>query len=343
MRGSPRRKQSYILPRGVPKVPYDPVDEAHVVEEQTCKGAARLYTCVSLSPNFSGSVKAYAVGCNLRCGFCWSPSRTVEELHAFRSRRDTVAQAVSQAISSLRGGSSDTIDEPIDADAALREICPVFLTPNEVIERMLLVARNRMMEGIGTFELCTEGPKPRTVSYFTISGGEPTLSRAHLLAVLKRFCECAPGGRFLLQSNGFLFGADPSYLEALACLRDHLEIRISLKAGSPEALFRRTGAFPNTHELPFHAIHQLLRLGFDFHLAAMSDPTVMPRDERDALLGRVAEVCGVYSKSVYLMPNLSESPNGDAERRANIRDAVFLDEECYVPMFPSIIGRGIEA
>ena len=121
-----------------------------------------------------------------------------------------------------------------------------------------------------------------------ISGGEPTLCRRHLLGLLEAFQE-TDLRLFILETNGILFGADRSYVRALSRF-ERIHVRVSLKAGTPEGFTARTGGSPEAFELPFRAIEALLDEGVSFHVAAMTDPRIMPRGERRELIARLAEL-----------------------------------------------------
>jgi uncharacterized Fe-S cluster-containing radical SAM superfamily protein len=141
-----------------------------------------------------------------------------------------------------------------------------FHTPEQVTGRLIGNARRKRV------------PRLR------MSGGEPTLCKRHLLAVLERI---EPTGySFILESNGIPIAADEDYPADLArytCAH----IRVSLKAGTAAGFEARTGARGKFWELPFVAIERLLAAGADFHVAAMTDPRLMSQAERAALLARL--------------------------------------------------------
>jgi uncharacterized Fe-S cluster-containing radical SAM superfamily protein len=120
-----------------------------------------------------------------------------------------------------------------------------------------------------------------------VSGGEPTLGKEHLLGVLDRVE--GRGFTFILETNGIPLGHDPDYVQALAkyC---NVHVRVSLKAGSAAGFEARTGARGEYWELPFHAIESLRRAGVSFHVAAMTDPRLMPAEERHSLVHRLRQM-----------------------------------------------------
>ena len=127
------------------------------------------------------------------------------------------------------------------------------------------------------------------VDKLRISGAEPTLGKAHLLGLLQRV-EDSPFGLFILETNGILIGADPAYARQIARLKK-VHTRVSLKAGTPEAFTRKTGATPESFELPFQAIANLLEAGASFHVASMTaDPRIISDEERQSVLDRLAGI-----------------------------------------------------
>jgi len=137
------------------------------------------------------------------------------------------------------------------------------------------------------------------VSKLRISGAEPTLGKEHLLSLLE-FIENSEFPLFILETNGILFGVDKDYVRKISKFtKPH--VRISLKAGTPEAFAKKTGAKPEFFEIPFQAIKNLLDCNVSFHVAAMSaDPRIITREERMNLLKKLAEI------DVNLLLNLEE-------------------------------------
>jgi uncharacterized Fe-S cluster-containing radical SAM superfamily protein len=127
------------------------------------------------------------------------------------------------------------------------------------------------------------------VAQLRISGAEPTLCKSHLLGLLERV-ENSPFRLFILETNAILLGADPDYAQQIARF-NKVHTRVSLKAGTPEAFTGKTGATPESFELPFKGIVNLLEAGASFHIAAMSaDPRIVSRRERQSLLDRLASI-----------------------------------------------------
>jgi len=127
------------------------------------------------------------------------------------------------------------------------------------------------------------------VNKLRISGAEPTLGKEHLLSLLERV-EASEFPRFILETNGILLGVDRDYVQKISKFtKPH--VRVSLKAGTPEAFMKKTGAQPEAFEIPFQAIRNLLDYNVSFHVAAMSaDPRIVTPQERQNLIRKLAEI-----------------------------------------------------
>jgi uncharacterized Fe-S cluster-containing radical SAM superfamily protein len=139
------------------------------------------------------------------------------------------------------------------------------------------------------FEKLSEAAHRYGVRKLRISGAEPTLGKEHLLGLLEHV-ERSEFDLFILETNGILFGADRGYVRAISKFRKP-HVRVSLKAGTPEAFTRKTGAKPESFELPFKAIQNLLDFNVQFHVAGMmDDPRIVTPEERAELAKRLAEI-----------------------------------------------------
>ena len=146
-----------------------------------------------------------------------------------------------------------------------------FYSPEEAFERLSEAAR-----GYGTKKL-------------RISGAEPTLGKQHLLALLEHV-ENSEFDLFILETNGILFGVDRDYVRRVSKFRKP-HVRVSLKAGTSEAFACKTGATPESFEIPFKAIRNLLDYGVSFHVAGMlDDPRIVEPRERAELARKLAEI-----------------------------------------------------
>jgi uncharacterized Fe-S cluster-containing radical SAM superfamily protein len=127
------------------------------------------------------------------------------------------------------------------------------------------------------------------VDKLRISGAEPTLGKEHLLGLLEHI-EQSEFPLFILETNGILFGIDKDYVKRISKFtKPH--VRVSLKAGTPEAFTKKTGAKPEAFEIPFQAIRNLLDYNVSFHVAAMSaDPRITTPKERESLIQKLIEI-----------------------------------------------------
>jgi uncharacterized Fe-S cluster-containing radical SAM superfamily protein len=208
---------------------FDPIQLAEITEQIVCRGTSRKYTKFRKVGVYGGISTGFAVGCCLRCIYCWVDwSRDYPEAHG------------------------------------------KFYTPQQVFQNMLAKA------------------EAKKINRLRISGGEPTLCKHHLLEVL----ELVKNSKylFMLETNGILLGHDPGYAEELEPFSRNLHVRVSLKAGTPAGFQRRTGALGKFFELPFLAVKNLAQTRVNFHVACMSDPHIMPKEERNLILLRLKEM-----------------------------------------------------
>jgi len=145
----------------------------------------------------------------------------------------------------------------------------VFYTPKDVVERLLRLAKDRDADKL------------------KIQGGEPTIGKKHLLSVLDLLSHTDYS--FLLETNGILLGHSMEYVASLGRYQN-LHVRVSLKAGNAQCFEERTGALGEYYILPFMAIKNLIDAGVDFHVASMSDPEIMPREERLDMLKELKNI-----------------------------------------------------
>ncbi len=148
-----------------------------------------------------------------------------------------------------------------------------YYSPKEVCENLVKVARKYGFR------------KAR------LSCGEPTIGKDHLLKVLEYVERCDYIKLFILETNGILMGLDRDYVRDVLKF-SKVYVRISLKAGTPEAFTWKTGAVPQAFELPFKTIEYFVEEGAwgRFHVAVMSDPRIMSKEERVALLEKLYSI-----------------------------------------------------
>jgi len=146
-----------------------------------------------------------------------------------------------------------------------------FYSPSEALQNFIRVARKAQI-----FQL-------------RLSGAEPTLGRTHLLGLLEEV-ESSPFRLFILETNGILLGADPRYAREIARFKK-VHTRVSLKAGTPKAFIRKTGAVGDSFKLPFQGIQNLIKAEASFHVAAMSaDARIINKQEHQSLLDKLSSI-----------------------------------------------------
>ena len=158
-----------------------------------------------------------------------------------------------------------------------------FYSPKEVSRRLFEAAEK------GITAPGWERFRHLKVERLRLSGCEPTIGKEHLLSVLN-YVKDSKYPLFILETNGILFGADRDYVKQLKEFREKLYVRVSFKAALPEGFTQRTGALGEYYELPFKALEYLLAEGIDARAAAMTDPGVMPKEERKILIERLKEI-----------------------------------------------------
>ncbi len=158
------------------------------------------------------------------------------------------------------------------------------------------------------FDRLVKNAKRSKVSRLRISGGEPTLCKTHLLELLDLID--MTDYHFILETNGILFGTDKYHVHSLRKYRN-VHIRLCIKAGTKESFEQRTGSNGEFWELPYQGIKHLMEAGVSFHVACMSDPRLMPKEERQSMLRSLRkigydnyleeEICDPYKTSVARM------------------------------------------
>jgi len=158
-----------------------------------------------------------------------------------------------------------------------------FYSPKEVALRLFKAAEEGIVYSPYWRKLI---PK---INKLRLSGCEPTIGKEHLLTVLK-FVKESKYPLFILETNGIILGSDKNYVKKLAEFKDKIYVRVSFKAATPEGFTMRTGALGKYYEFPFKALKYLLDEGIDARAAAMTDPRVMPKEERKLLIQILNEI-----------------------------------------------------
>ena len=238
------RTYQRILTQGF--TPFDPLALAQETEKKATRqgpeGLERKYTGIYSAPVYGGIATGYAVGCCLRCVYCWT-----------------------------------------DWSRDFPERFGRFYSPKKVAKALFEAAEKGITSpGWKRF-------RSIKINKLRLSGCEPTLAKAHLLSTLEHVAE-SKYPLFILETNGILLGADRDYVKQLSRFMDKLYVRVSFKAATPEGFTQRTGALGAFYELPFSAIKHLLEEGIFSRAAAMTDPKVMPRGEREILIEKLGKI-----------------------------------------------------
>ncbi len=169
------------------------------------------------------------------------------------------------------------------------ERCGQFYSPEEVAQKLFRAAEQGIL-----YSDYWRKAIPR-VNKLRLSGCEPTIGKEHLLSVLEHVLD-SKYPLFILETNGLLIGADPQYAKGLARYASKLYVRVSFKAATPEGFVQRTGAKSEFFGLPFKALRSLLDEGIHARAAAMTDPRVMPSEEKRILIEKLGEIDRRYAK-----------------------------------------------
>ena len=267
-------KYQRLLTRGFK--PFDPLKLAEETEKAVTRegpeGLERKYTGIYSAPVYRGIATGYAVGCCLRCIYCWT-----------------------------------------DWSRDFPEKFGEFYSPKKVAQELSKAAER------GITSPGWERFRDLKVDKLRLSGCEPTLGKEHLLSTLGFVAE-SRYPLFILETNGIVLGSDIDYVRRLARFADKLYVRVSFKAATPEGFTRRTGALGEYYEFPFRALKCLLDEGIYARAAAMTDPRVMPKEERKILMGKLGEIDPGIAKDL-------EEEQMDAYETTINRLKAFEDEE----------------
>lgn len=238
------------------KLGYDPFiygeGMRRLVTRQSPNGIERLYKkapsgdpenvnrIFRRSNYYGGTAVADALGCNLRCVFCWA--------------RDNLRDC-----SGIVGEGN-------------------WFSPSEVAK-----ALKDTVEEYG-------------LKYARITEGEPTLDMDHLCCILDNLGRSKAKFKFILETNGLIFGRYPKFVDNIAeydrdIRKDErfVHVRVSIKGPTPDKFRLLTFADSSFHDLQFAAIKNCLDAGLDVHPATMLD-FVESKQEIDYLASKLESI-----------------------------------------------------
>ena len=99
------------------------------------------------------------------------------------------------------------------------------------------------------------------------SASEGTIGREHLMQLLDLVEESE--FVYVLETNGMILGNDLEYAQALAKYKK-LHVRVSIKGDNPELYHELTGANPDSYQLPYKAIANLIEVGVSCNACLMA-------------------------------------------------------------------------
>ncbi len=122
-----------------------------------------------------------------------------------------------------------------------------------------------------------------------ISGGEPTIGFEHLIKVLELLEDEKEIDYVIIETNGILLGY---YREHVARLSKFSKVivRVSIKAGTPQAFYERTGAEKEFFIYPFNALEELIKHNVKTYAAAILDPRIVNTQERKSLISLLCSI-----------------------------------------------------
>ncbi|MFX0183805.1 MAG: radical SAM protein [Candidatus Hodarchaeota archaeon] len=262
--------------------PFNPLELAEKTEKIVTRtgsnGLERKYVSIYSAPVYRGIATGYAVGCCLRCIYCWGNwSRDFPENYG------------------------------------------KFYSPKQLAEELFKAADEGITApGWQSF-------RDIKVEKLRLSGSEPTLGKGHLLGLLP-YVMNSKYPLFILETNGLILGNDKDYIDKLAEFKDKLYVRVSFKAATPETFTRLTGAKGEFYSLPFTALKSLLDAGIYTRAAAMTDPKVMSKEERNTLIAMLDEIDPSVNYSTTLEEEQIDGYNTTYDRLKAYTDQKFAEE-----------------
>ena len=191
------------------------------------------------------------------------------------------------------------------------------------------------------------GEHGEQATLFRLAGREPTIGWDHLMGFLRIVAESRNHVIALLETNGMRLGNDKTLVEALAEFREKLIVRLSFKAGTPEAFRQKTGAREEAFELPFQALRHLEALAVPTKIAAMTgDVWYTGTDERRELYRRILSTSRLSPWDLLLDDGMEEETIEHIEVTDTRLAATGFDEKnaegVYEPFAASLVRYLLE-
>ena len=137
--------------------------------------------------------------------------------------------------------------------------------------------------------------KKRGFRQLRVSGGEPTIGKAHLLQLLDRLER--EGCRFILETNGIPIAYDENYAEELSKY-DFINVRVSLKGCNEEEFYMLTGAKPEGFKLQLKSIEKLVEAGASCHPSIVA--SFSPRKALEMVIKRLGSMSSELAREVEI-------------------------------------------
>jgi uncharacterized Fe-S cluster-containing radical SAM superfamily protein len=122
-------------------------------------------------------------------------------------------------------------------------------------------------------------------SQLRVSGGEPTIGKAHLLQLLDLLKN--KGLSFILETNGIPLGYDEDYAKELARY-DFVHTRVSLKGCNEQEFSTLTGASPEGFKLQLSSLKNLTEAGAKCHPSVMI--SFSKKENFHRLMGKLGQI-----------------------------------------------------
>ncbi|MEM3090572.1 MAG: radical SAM protein [Candidatus Bathyarchaeia archaeon] len=152
-----------------------------------------------------------------------------------------------------------------------------FYTPRKVAESLISLA------------------KKCDLKLLRLSGGEPTIGKKHLLALLENLE--GKGYHFILETNGILIAYDDGYAESLAKY-DFIHVRVSLKGCNEEEFALLTGAKPEGFLLQIKALERLVDAKVSCHPSVMA--SFSSKTSLQSLIERIGQISQKLAEEIEI-------------------------------------------